>query len=436
MWIHILIFICYGILFLRARGFFSRSGAYLTGKLPSFFKLNRKQLSVFLITVFCGNMIGTVLTGVWLAENGDGLQFLKREKDTYSEELYVTDGSYREKLDVEVGTEPYTEEEKHNLLKQTADHLGENILGENQSLERVEYPLHLMTEIPGTAIQVQWSTDQPLMLDWEGQIGEEVPEEGVWVHLEAELFLDEVSRIYETEVYVYPEKRTEEEQFIKNVREQIAEQNKKKGEYLYLPEEVNGKTLSWTKANGQQGLFLTGMAVVIGILLILCEKSRKKQELEKRKREMQNDYPLILNKMILLMQAGMSSRRAIRKIALDYQSDRKEGKEKRDGYEELFRIYQEMEQGIPEEETYRRLANRCDLLCYRTLSTLLIQNLKKGSSYFILGLRQECTTAFAERKSRAQILGEEAGTKLLLPMGCMLLIVLVIILVPSMMALG
>lgn len=436
MWIHILIFICYGILFLRARGFFSRSGAYLTGKLPSFFKLNCKQLSVFLITVFCGNMIGTVLTGVWLAENGDGLQFLKREKDTYSEELYVTDGSYREKLDVEVGTEPYTEEEKHNLLKQTADHLGENILGENQSLERVEYPLHLMTEIPGTAIQVQWSTDQPLMLDWEGQIGEEVPEEGVWVHLEAELFLDEVSRIYETEVYVYPEKRTEEEQFIKNVREQIAEQNKKKGEYLYLPEEVNGKTLSWTKANGQQGLFLTGMAVVIGILLILCEKSRKKQELEKRKREMQNDYPLILNKMILLMQAGMSSRRAIRKIALDYQSDRKEGKEKRDGYEELFRIYQEMEQGIPEEETYRRLANRCDLLCYRTLSTLLIQNLKKGSSYFIQGLRQECTTAFAERKSRAQILGEEAGTKLLLPMGCMLLIVLVIILVPSMMALG
>ena len=46
-------------------------------------------------------------------------------------------------------------------------------------------------------------------------------------------------------------------------------------------------------------------------------------------------------------------------------------------------------------------------------------------------LKLEAIQAFEERKAKARRLGEEAGTKLLLPMFLMLAIVLVIVIVPA-----
>ena len=65
------------------------------------------------------------------------------------------------------------------------------------------------------------------------------------------------------------------------------------------------------------------------------------------------------------------------------------------------------------------------------LCTLLSQNIRKGSYDLLYMLRQEADNAFAERKALAKKLGEEAGTKLLLPMMMMLCIVMVIIMIPA-----
>ena len=46
-------------------------------------------------------------------------------------------------------------------------------------------------------------------------------------------------------------------------------------------------------------------------------------------------------------------------------------------------------------------------------------------------LKLESIQAFEERKAQAKRLGEEAGTKLLLPMFLMLAVVLVIVIVPA-----
>ena len=46
-------------------------------------------------------------------------------------------------------------------------------------------------------------------------------------------------------------------------------------------------------------------------------------------------------------------------------------------------------------------------------------------------LDEEEREAFEERKARARKAGEEAGTKLLLPMGMMLAVVLAILVVPA-----
>ena len=62
---------------------------------------------------------------------------------------------------------------------------------------------------------------------------------------------------------------------------------------------------------------------------------------------------------------------------------------------------------------------------------MLTQNLRKGSKGLSELLRAEADQAFEERKAAAKKRGEEAGTKLLVPMFMMLSTVLLIVIVPA-----
>ena len=86
---------------------------------------------------------------------------------------------------------------------------------------------------------------------------------------------------------------------------------------------------------------------------------------------------------------------------------------------------------MPEAEAYERMGRRCGLSVYKTFATLLVQNLRKGNREILDMLERESQEAFENRKRRAKILGEQAGTKLLAPMMLMLVIVFVILLYPA-----
>ena len=91
----------------------------------------------------------------------------------------------------------------------------------------------------------------------------------------------------------------------------------------------------------------------------------------------------------------------------------------------------EMDSGVTEAEGYENFGRRCDLQIYIRLGALLSQNLRKGTKGLSELLKLESIQAFEERKARAKRLGEEAGTKLLLPMFLMLAVVLIIVIVPA-----
>ena len=109
---------------------------------------------------------------------------------------------------------------------------------------------------------------------------------------------------------------------------------------------------------------------------------------------------------------------------------RKSGRQ-RFAYDEMLLTLREMENGIPEVRAYERFGKRCKLLPYMRFSGVLVQNLQKGAKGALHLLEQEAITAFAERKEAAKKKGEEAGTKLLLPMFGLLGIVLVIVMFPA-----
>jgi len=127
----------------------------------------------------------------------------------------------------------------------------------------------------------------------------------------------------------------------------------------------------------------------------------------------------------------MSVRAIIKLFSTEYQKDVKMGKPKSFLYEEITRSCHELESGLPELSVYERMAVRCGSQQYTRLATLLSQNLKKGNGELLRLLYEESDKATNERMSIARKMGEEAGTKLLVPMIMMLLIVMVVVVVPA-----
>ena len=96
----------------------------------------------------------------------------------------------------------------------------------------------------------------------------------------------------------------------------------------------------------------------------------------------------------------------------------------------------QIKSGISEAQAFREFGNRCGLQQYMKLAALLEQNRKNGSRNLRERLRLEMAEAFEERKHQARRLGEEAGTKLLVPLFLLLAVVMVMIAVPAWLAFG
>lgn len=98
--------------------------------------------------------------------------------------------------------------------------------------------------------------------------------------------------------------------------------------------------------------------------------------------------------------------------------------------------YREMTDGMGELEALRRFGERNPLREYRKLALLLEQNLRKGTRELLAMLEREELLAFELRQNLAKKAGEEASTRLLLPMIGLLGIVMAILLIPAMMTMN
>mgnify|MGYP004514016277 FL=1 len=233
----------------------------------------------------------------------------------------------------------------------------------------------------------------------------------------------------EEEELVQSQVLTEEEKREQQLLEFVAKYNSRKADqdYYYLPANWNGKALEWQMPYDNTGNLLAAMAVAAAFSIIVMTAREEQNARVKRYEELMMDYPGLILKFTLLVQAGMTVRNAFRKMTADY----KQKNQKRAAYEELVTACNEMESGISEMEAYRRFGERCGHVKYKTFATLLIQNLQKGSRQMGEMLEKESVEAWDDRKRKAKVLGEAATTKLLVPMALMLGVVMAIIMLPA-----
>lgn len=357
-------------------------------------------------------------------------------------EIRIDGKKLKEKMELEIAERQYTTLEIKDLFRRAVGQIERLMLAKNESSEEIRSDLNLITKIPGQPIKVEWELDRYDVMDINGKIREEVVEElsqngesGIVVQLKAFLSYteDETKQaVHEMAVRIYPSKKTGTEALLAEIKEEISEidSKNKTQPMIQLPDEVNGKEISYYYPMDFRCVTVLVLGVVIVLLLFFLDKQNDKKVSDDKIQQMMRDYPQIVSQLNLLLSAGMSTKSAWKKIVDEYRKKKNQGN-RRYAYDEMETAWNEMCSGVPERECYEQFGARCKLQAYMKLGTLLSQNLRKGTKGLTDMLRLEGIHAFEERKALAKRLGEEAGTKLLLPMFFMLAVVMIIIIVPA-----
>lgn len=356
-------------------------------------------------------------------------------------ELKVRIGDETLEVPMEVSPRMYDENEVNQHFSNVEEKLSDMVRGENESLEQVKTKLQLVTEMDQEGIEIQWFSSDYSLVDTAGVVHNENMQEGEERSCVIKAVLsygqpesEQYEKQIEYEITVVAPDRTEEEKkkfYVERMLKQANLECDKEGQ-VQLPEQIDGEEVQYIdQENEIPAEIFPILAVVAVAVLYLGDMADKKRRMDMRARQLRYDYSEVISKLTLLTGAGMTFRRAWEKIVTDYE---RAGKSTRYVYEEMRNTLYEMKAGISELEAYERFGKRCNVKEYLKLAALLQQNLKKGSKGLGKMLEEEVEDAFDLRKNLAIQQGEEAGTKLLLPMTIMLLVVMMIVMVPALMS--
>ena len=370
--------------------------------------------------ILLGNLLGI---GIFIKEEKErNIKYLERNsygEGGYEETLFAEIQGKTQEITVYVEEESYTEKEIEHYIKEAKKELDKWLKKVKKGGKDFRFPQSL----EGNPVKISWSTGNPEILSWEGILGEDIPEKGENVEIVAFLSLGEGTEIWQKKVTVYPPSLSEKKKLQKEIQKEAELLSENPSEPLYLPQTVRGEEIRYRKTGTETGRIICIMSLVLGLGVYPLQKEK-----EKKKR----DYPDIIQKLVLFLRAGFTIRKAMEKIADGYlRSKEKYHAKERSAYEEIVRTCKEMQGGIYEAEAYERFGVRCGLSQYKVLSVLLVQNLKKGNQNLLELLEREEAVAEDERKRSAKVRGEEASTKLLLPMVLQLIVVLMILMIPA-----
>lgn len=397
---------------------------------------NKKDAAKVMVLAGC---LGFVIC---ITENGrqwiqDGK--LKRSEaggETQNQELQLNVDGVLQDYDylVEVEAQRVQGEALEQLFADAAKEAEQEFLGESVSLDCINRDVVLPKRLQNGQIRARWEFDLKDVIDSEGELQAEIPEEGVLVTVLLTMVYYEEAREHTFGCFVYPKELKPSEQLLTDLKvyfEQEQEDSKNE-EFLRLPFELNGRKLKWSqkKEYTYQIILMLGLAAAAVVYIQEAMKEQRKEQA--RKEQLLKQYPDMVSKISLLLGAGMTLSSAWERIVLNYQHHLESNHGgTQEAYEQMLLAYREMQDGVGELKVYERFGDRCGTPQYRKFSMLVVQNLRKGSSGLRQSLEKEVTDAFVLRKNLAKKAGEEAGTKILIPMMLMLCIVMVIILVPA-----
>lgn len=184
------------------------------------------------------------------------------------------------------------------------------------------------------------------------------------------------------------------------------------------------------------GFALFGMANDITILMVMLAfaavgyyyyATNTAAIIRKRSDELLRQFPDIVSKLALLINAGMIMKEAWYKIA-----------ENGDGliYEEMRKAVVDMENGTSEFDAYYDFGVRCVIPEIKKFTSTMLQGLVKGNQEFAIMIKEQNREIWDIKQNHVRQQGEKAASKLLIPICLMFVGILIMVIVPIFTNLG
>ena len=360
---------------------------------------------------------------------------------------------------VSVSPRKYDKEEADKVFLEKIEELKTNILASNIDFEHIDSKLNLLNDL-GDGIKANYAfnpqkgdkEDFKYYVKYQGLIdgSGNVRNENFKIDETCDGFLEiqlsteikDKESPYKSEKFMFPvrvvsKNMNELESFKIAFKKAFDEKDKESinEDTIKLPKLVNNFRIRYKEKLNLSFLFMPLFGILAAILLEARDKELEKEKIKKRIRYLEIDYTQIITKILLYVSSGMTIRNSMIRLADVYQKSNlnKEKIDERVAYKELTVVRNKLLGGYSEVRAYEEMAKNINLRTYTRFLNIIIQSIKNGNKELKNILNMEVQDALYERKQHAKKLGEEAATKLVLPLMMMLAIIMVIIMVPAFM---
>ena len=398
------------------------------------YKLWAKRIDLIIILL----LVALLVLIYCITDEGDkGLlhsgNMLDRPETAEDVKLYVsdTDKTWEEELSLEVNSREFTEDELKKIDERVSSYVEETLKGENTSLDHIRSSIVLVSAIPGVKVVLKWETDEKYISSAGEIIRDNIPEAGTQTDVMLEAKWKNFKQVYHYNLFIDPPEFTDTEIAIKNARSAISEavSGQATSKQISLPAQYR-----YREEKEKKNFLPVWLICIVIFLLPLIWQETKKKKIQAREAQLVLDHPGFINKVMLLLGAGLSFRKVVERLCEEYERGRAEGAGIHFVYEELCVCQQKMKDGVSDVQAIESFGKRLSCMPYMRFASVITQNIKKGSDGILVLLEKEAADSLVERKQTALRLGEVAGTKLLFPMMIMLGLVMAIIMVPAFMS--
>lgn len=291
----------------------------------------------------------------------------------------------------------------------------------------------IQTKYEGGVVEAEWMFEPHGLIDSEGNIQKDQLEEETVVHAYVGLSCGNYEKTYSFAFTLKPPVLSEEEKAKIAIENWINNQMSLEGKAsIQLPKEINGQKVIWSQKKEYRTPKILLLELAAILLLWIITRRKRIQDEQRRIQKMEREYPEVVNQLSLLLGAGMTTRQAWAKLVEQYQFKRKEGMiPQMEVYEAIVRMNRRLCEGESERAVYQQFSQEIPAICFHKLMRILLGSLEKGTQGISARLEEEGRIAYEQRIQQAKKLGEEASTKMLLPLLLMMVIVMGIVMLPA-----
>lgn len=168
------------------------------------------------------------------------------------------------------------------------------------------------------------------------------------------------------------------------------------------------------------------MGLICGVLLAFIlpygVQSSINAALTAKKDAIISEFPKMVSKLTLLINAGMLVRRAWDEVANSNHEDAL--------YEEMRIASKDIQEGMSIERAMESFASRCGIKEIRKFSSIYVQAVNRGASESINSMKAMAEEAWEQKKQLSKQKGEIASQKLLIPNMIMFIGIMLVVVIP------